>query len=141
MNAQKTLDRIQLYLSLIGSLLILIDLGYRNDPLLTISLDGAVRITFYVLFANCALLTIGSVMTTRKLTARTWSSLILIAFGLAIVLSGQESWMYSGVFLLTLTEISKNTLFFDRLYFNPTILFVVSFLLLITIGADRKSVV
>lgn len=43
-------------------------------------------------------------------------------------------WMYVGLFATLLIEISKNSLFFDRFYFNPTILFVLSFLFLILLG-------
>ena len=43
-------------------------------------------------------------------------------------------WVYVGIFALFLIEISKQSLFFDKLFFNPTLLFVMSFILLIFIG-------
>jgi trk system potassium uptake protein TrkH len=45
-----------------------------------------------------------------------------------------SEWMYVGFFAVTIIELSKTSLFFDRYYFNPTLLFVLSFLTLILIG-------
>src|SRR5690606_7653810 len=39
-----------------------------------------------------------------------------------------------GIALVFLSELSRNSLFFDNFYFNPTILFVISFLALILLG-------
>jgi len=43
-------------------------------------------------------------------------------------------WIYIGIFATLLISVSKISLFFDDFYFNPTILFVLSFLLLILLG-------
>lgn len=43
-------------------------------------------------------------------------------------------WLYVGFFAVTIIEFSKSTLFFDQYYFNPTLLFVLSFLALILTG-------
>src|SRR5690606_10072722 len=45
-----------------------------------------------------------------------------------------DEWIYLGIFVVFLAELSKSSLFFDSLYFNPTILFVISFLVLILAG-------
>jgi len=47
----------------------------------------------------------------------------------------REEWMFIGIAIIFLTELSKSSLIFDNFYFNPTILFVMSFIGLILIGA------
>src|SRR5690606_19661607 len=48
----------------------------------------------------------------------------------------QTEWIYFGLFATLLIAVSKVSLFFDDFYFNPTILFVISFLMLILIGTS-----
>ncbi len=45
-----------------------------------------------------------------------------------------SEWMYVGFFGVTIIEFSRITLFLDQYYFNPTLLFVLSFLALILVG-------
>ena len=47
----------------------------------------------------------------------------------------RDEWLYMGIAIMFLSELSRSSLFFDNFYFNPTILFVVSFLGLIILGA------
>lgn len=46
----------------------------------------------------------------------------------------KQEWVYLGIAILFLSELSRNSLFFDNFYFNPTILFVISFIALILLG-------
>src|SRR5690606_2349847 len=46
----------------------------------------------------------------------------------------QMEWIYIGLFATLVISISKISLFFDEFYFNPTILFVLSFIVLILLG-------
>ena len=132
---RRALDQIQLYLSLLGSLLLLFHLGHSQLRFFDLSLADPVAWVFYLLFSACALLTVGSIFAEGKISPRSWSNIGVLVLGLGVLISGEVNLMYLAVFLLTLTEISKNSLFFDSLYFNPTILFVLSFLLLIVLGA------
>jgi trk system potassium uptake protein TrkH len=64
-------------------------------------------------------------------------SVIVFSYGEFTIFNGffyQQQWIYLGIFGVFLIEVSKNALFFDRFYFNPTLLFVFSFLLLIFLG-------
>src|SRR5690606_36375079 len=58
------------------------------------------------------------------------------AFSLSfnLVNFSEMEWIYMGLFSTLVVSVSKISLFFDEFYFNPTILFVLSFIVLILLG-------
>jgi len=82
----------------------------------------------------------------KRITVKHYSNLIVLACFVLVVIArltqleslhyfAKDEWMYFGISVIFLSELSKSTLFFDNFYFNPTILFVISFISLILIGA------
>ena len=141
----KVSDRILFVLSMFCTLGILLQLGLGNNNILSdYWFDQMIRGLFYgVAWFYLAI----NLITYRvRNTISRYSDLILVGYFITLVLiqilnlSGgwlhfeRTEWMYIGFFGLFLIQLSKTSLFFDDLYFNPTILFVLSFLLLILLG-------
>lgn len=70
-----------------------------------------------------------------------YSELVIFSY-LLLVIVGRNffnglldpAWIYIGLFAIFIVELSKTALFFEHFYLNPTILFVISFLVLILLG-------
>src|SRR5690606_31063894 len=83
-----------------------------------------------------------AIIAARKINVSHISGLVLMGYFLVIAFSrvngvayfSKMEWAYLGIALVFLSELSRNSLFFDNFYFNPTILFVISFLALILLG-------
>lgn len=144
--SQSYFGRLILYPSLVLSGLILFHLGYNTNINSFSRIDGVIEIGFYTLFNLYVLLTVGSVWATKKVKLFHYAQFILIVYFVFIAvchsinipglgLFQKQEWLYLGVLMLTLMELSKGSLFLENLYFNPTILFVISFLSLILLGA------
>jgi len=142
----KIVNQIMLYVSMICALTVLIEFGYITNPSIAADLKKAVTIMFYGLFLLEVFRTVSSLLILKKLNVSLYSGIIVIAYFFVIILARsfdvswliffkREEWMFIGIAIIFLTELSKSSLIFDNFYFNPTILFVMSFIGLILIGA------
>lgn len=139
---RKSVDWLLLYSSLIISLGILFHLGFTEHFYNNTIYDKAIVILFYIFAFILTARTIAGIIKENKLFK--YSELLLCLYFLSIIIdrtltfsffSYSNSWIYLGFFSVFLVEVSKNVLFFDRFYFNPTLLFALSFLLIIVLGA------
>lgn len=138
----KLVDRIMFYLSMVCALMTLAHIGYITDRQLAETSEDTVIGMFYFLFIVATLRTVAAVLAQQKINRSHISGLVLLLYFLMIVISrltgidyfSKMEWVYLGITLIFLSELSRNSLFFDNFYFNPTILFVISFLALILLG-------
>ncbi len=132
--------------SLIVSALILYQIGYNTDFAVERVIVTLVTYTCYG-FALLSFLRVTlSFLISRKITILHSSEIILFVYLTLITLLNNTDlnigslhlipieWMYLGIFSVTIIELSKSSMFFDQFYFNPTLLFVLSFLGLILTG-------
>ncbi len=144
---QKNIDRWMLYASLASTLLVLFHIGYNTNADTARTLDTLVIVLFYAMMALSACRTLLSVWASGRTGPTFYGGLVLLVYFLVIGTARtlgpgvdeldflrHNEWIYLGIFVVFLTELSKSSLFFDSLYFNPTILFVISFLVLILAG-------
>lgn len=142
----KVVDQIMLYVSMICAITVLVEVGYITNPDLAYHFKRAVICMFYGLFVLEILRTFTSIFALHKISFSHYSGLIVIGYFLIIVIARlfnlswlsylrRDEWMFLGIAIIFLTEMSKSSLIFDNFYFNPTILFVISFLGLILLGA------
>lgn len=142
----KPMDQALLYLSLFSSICLLFLLGYNTNRNISFLFHTILPYVFYILFVTNAIRTILYIWADRKLKAAHVGGLVLIFYFVLITSARithipylaffeRTEWLYLGVFAITLMEISRSSLFFDSFYFNPTILFVISFLALICLGS------
>lgn len=142
------IDTALVYLCLSCAIAILINLGYDNDILSTYLLDRIIKWAFHIIGGLLTIRVFLLLKLSNKFSLLNYSEIILLIYFITIVLGSHfnflpstfnfetPEWIYVGIFGTLLIEISKNTLFFDRFYFNPTILFVLSFLFLILLGTS-----
>lgn len=143
---RKVIDNILFTLSVICTAVIIFHIGYNTDALLEIKLNRALEVCF--LFFAFALLikTITSYLSRSSKIIR-YSEALLCLYFFSVTLADsyyflgangshlvRPEWIYLGICAVCVIEVSKKTLFFDLFYFNPTLLFVLSFLLLILSG-------
>ncbi|HWK98993.1 MAG TPA: potassium transporter TrkG, partial [Parapedobacter sp.] len=142
---EKAVDRVMLYVSLVCALVVLFHLGYNTDKMMARQFAGIVKWLFYGLFFLGAFRIGFSIFSARKVGVAHYGGLVLSLYFLTVILARvtgephlaflrNDEWLYLGIFAVFLTELSKSSLFFDTFYFNPTILFVISFLVLILVG-------
>lgn len=142
---EKAVDRLMLYISMACALAVLFHLGYNTDQATARYFDAICVGLFYGLFVLGLLRIVFSIVSARKIGVAHYGGLLLMVYFMVVMLgrtSGhsivsflrQDEWLYLGIFAVFLTELSKSSLFFDNFYFNPTILFVISFLVLILVG-------
>ncbi|SKB50582.1 TrkH family potassium uptake protein [Dyadobacter psychrophilus] len=143
---RKWLDRILLGMSLLCSVVILFHLGYNSDPGIEKLTNRILEWCFLFFAVALAAKTFTAFQSNSSVIARIGEAVLLFYFVAVIVADSyhfsakdgtelvKPEWMYIGIFAIFIIEISKQTLFFDQFYFNPTLLFVLSFLLLILIG-------
>lgn len=130
------------YMSMICALLTITHIGYITDSGIAHTTERLVLGSFYFLFVLVALRTTAAVLARRKLNSSHISGLLLTAYFLFVVFShlnhiayfAKLEWVYLGIAVVFLSELSRSSLFFDNFYFNPTILFVISFIALILLG-------
>jgi Trk-type K+ transport system membrane component len=135
----KILDYILLYLSLVASTVIIIGAGATQD--ISIYLEKFMFLIFSVLGATLSLRALVG-FTDNHLSRFQFAEVTLCLYFVVISVLQYSianplairGWVYAGIIGIFLVELSKGTLFFDRFYFNPTLLFVISFLLLILLG-------
>lgn len=142
---QEKMGNLLIYPSLILSLLILFHLGYNTDPYWARVIDKCIEIGFYLLFIVNSVFTLSSLWAYKKPKIFHFTQLgILIYFALIILVRmphtpiflvfEKSEWLYLGIFFTCLMQLSNRSLVLENLYFNPTILFVISFLTLILLG-------
>ncbi|QBQ39688.1 TrkH family potassium uptake protein [Sphingobacterium psychroaquaticum] len=136
------IDQMMFYLSLFCICVVIIHIGYTTDAEVAAVTERTILVMFYSLFALTSLRTLATFFVERKLSISQISGLILIAYFMLIAVArlrpeayfAKQEWVYLGIAILFLSELSRNSLFFDNFYFNPTILFVISFIALILLG-------
>ncbi|WP_233789308.1 TrkH family potassium uptake protein [Sphingobacterium sp. HMA12] len=138
-------DKIMFYASMICAAIVIFNVGYVTDPMLGILLGKTIHYLFFVLFFMIALRESSSIYALKKIAVEHYSGLLILIYFIFILIArfagiealavfSREQWIYLGIYIIFIAELSKSTLFFDNFYFNPTILFVISFLVLILIG-------
>ena len=138
----KLVDHTMFYLSMICALVTIAHIGYITDREIAAVTLHTVTGMFYFLFLLSIVRTIGTMLAKKKINVSHISEFVLLVYFLVISASRQfgfeylskVEWVYLGIALVFLSELSRNSLFFDNFYFNPTILFVISFLALILLG-------
>ncbi|WP_293914139.1 TrkH family potassium uptake protein [Sphingobacterium sp. UBA5789] len=120
-------------------------MGYITDPKIAKVFEVVIHGMFFGLFLLEGFRTLSSIYVQKRVGVSNISGLVIIGYFCFITLArlsgleslsffNKEEWIYLGIYLIFLSALSKNSLFFDNFYFNPTILFVISFLVLILIG-------
>ncbi|MFD1771724.1 TrkH family potassium uptake protein [Sphingobacterium suaedae] len=138
----KLVDQVMFYLSMVCALMAITHIGYITDREVAHISERTVIGMFYFLFVLGAIRTAAAILTQRKINVSHISGLVLLTYFLFISFSrltnvvyfSKMEWVYLGIALMFLSELSRNSLFFDNFYFNPTILFVISFIALILLG-------
>lgn len=144
-QGRSTIDQIVLYASLICSGIIVFHLGYDKNPTVASTFDKLIAAAFFSLFTLAALRTGLSIWEGKRVKLEHYAGILLFLYlvliavawlgGESVAFLRQQEWLYLGIFITTLAEISRSSLFLDKLYFNPTLLFVIAFLGLALAGA------
>lgn len=143
---EKRVDRILFYISFFCIAVVVLHAGYITDRTIASITQRITVFMFYGLLSLEVLRTTASIFVQRKLNVTHYSGLLIILYLLAVALArgsdwdpisflAREEWLYLGIFIVFVMQLSKTSLIFDKLYFNPTIFFVVSFIALIVFGA------
>ena len=141
----KVVDLIMFYVSMVCALTVLVHIGYITNPDIAEYTKKAISAMFYGLFVLEILRTSSSIFAVKGIAVSHYSGIVVILYFLVILFSritgstwlayfAKDEWLYLGIGIVFLSELSKSSLFFDNFYFNPTILFVISFIGLILIG-------
>ncbi|MFZ4862742.1 TrkH family potassium uptake protein [Sphingobacterium sp. Mn56C] len=141
----KVVDQVMLYISLLCTFTVIIHVGYITDAAVGHKTQFAILCMFYGLFILEIVRTTSSIYVQRRINFSHYSGLGIIFYFFFISIArvgdlpfmafiGHNEWLYVGIGLVCLSELSKGSLFFDNFYFNPTILFVISFIGLILVG-------
>lgn len=138
-------DKVMFYVSVICILTVITHVGYITSPEIALYTEKSIVIMFYGLFLLDLIRTGSSIYASRRINVSQYSGIAVVAGLFFIVLArvtdagfldyfARDEWMYFGIGAVFISELSKSSLFFDNFYFNPTILFVISFIGLILIG-------
>lgn len=142
----RNIDRFILYISLLSSIAIIFNIGYDTQVFTKQAAQKGIFFIFQLLTILLAARNILLLTHYRKEGKMKFAEIFLLFYYLFVVFAHyagyfkdvselqRVEWVYVGIFALFLIEISKQSLFFDKLFFNPTLLFVMSFILLIFIG-------
>ncbi|TDS08455.1 TrkH family potassium uptake protein [Sphingobacterium paludis] len=138
----RRVDQVMFYVSMLCALITITHIGYITDREIASLSEKTVIGSFYGLFILGSVRTAAAIITQRKLNVSNFTGIVLAAYFLFVALSrlnhvvyfSKMEWIYFGVAVTFLSELSRNSLFFDNFYFNPTILFVISFIALILLG-------
>jgi len=142
---KKIVDQVVFYVSLVAAIAMILHVGYITNPDRAKITEKIVVGLYYGLFLFEVFRTVSSILVSRRINMSHYSGVLVSSYFLLVSISrfsggvlstfAKDEWLYLGIAIIFLTELSKNSLFFDNFYFNPTILFVVSFLALIVLGA------
>lgn len=143
---RKVLDRILIAMSLVCSMVVVFHLGYNTDKEIEQITNRILEWCFLFFALALAVKLFTAFKSKSSVVSRVGEAVLLVFFIVVIIadsyhfsaIDGTElvkpEWMYLGIFTVLIIEFSKQTLFFDKFYFNPTLLFVLSFLALILVG-------
>lgn len=138
----RRVDQVMFYVSMACALITITHIGYITDREIASVSEKTIVGSFYVLFILGAMRTAAAILVQRKLNVSNFTGVVIAAYFLFVALSrlnnvvffSKMEWIYFGIAVTFLSELSRNSLFFDNFYFNPTILFVISFIALILLG-------
>ncbi len=138
----RLVDQVMFYVSMVCALVAITHLGYITDREIAAFSEKTVIGLFYFLFLVGALRTAAAILAQKKLNVSHIAGIALTTYCLFIVFArlnnvyffAKLEWIYLGIAITFLSELSRNSLFFDNFYFNPTILFIISFIALILLG-------
>lgn len=141
----KVVNQVLFYISLICTITMVLHVGYITNPELAAYTENTVVVMFYSLFLFETIRTVSSILVARRINVSHYSGVVVTAYFFLIAFArltggflenfSKDEWLYLGIFIMFISELSRSSLFFDNFYFNPTILFVVSFLALIVLGS------
>lgn len=134
------------YISFLCAILVVFHVGYITNSEVSSWTYVVTRSIFYVLFFIEVIRVVAFLFVSGKANMSNYSELLVLLYLLLVCVArntgidviayfSRDEWMYLGIAMIFLVQLSKNSLFLDRLYFNPTIFFVISFLALILLGA------
>lgn len=141
-------DKLLIYVSIASAIIIIFNLGFDTGLLPGNLLDKIIQGVFYFIGAVLLIRTFIFFNREKKPGLIEYSEVLLLLYFIVVSLANNyfifksyvnfenAEWLYVGIFATLLIEFSKKSLFFDRFYFNPTILFVLSFLFLILVGTS-----
>lgn len=143
---RRGIDRFMLLSSMLCALFILFLIGYNTNAVVEAHLLFPIKLLIYV-FDVLLLSKIISTIYFKKPEKLSFYSEIILFLYLTLVIIARIyppafsyldldalPWLYVGVYAVFIVELSKTSLVFDKFYFNPTLLFVASFLFLILLG-------
>lgn len=142
---KKITDRSMLYLSTLASIAIIGHLGSGATSTVTTYFNSVILWLFSLFGVIFIFRTIRVLINSIQFSRFHVAELIISCYFIFILFSkvsgfelfaafSASGWLYVGIFSVFVIEASKSSLLFDRFYFNPTLLFVISFLLLISFG-------
>lgn len=146
LRLRRIIDLVLFYLSIACSSVIVFQIGYNTNPDHEQWGNRILEWVFLVIALALVVKSLTSFFSKALKISILSEALLCLYFFVVTILNNyhfsgangtvfvKPEWIYLGIFLLFMVEISKKTLFFDRFYFNPTLLFVLSFLSLILIG-------
>ncbi|UZJ65300.1 hypothetical protein OKW96_03525 [Sphingobacterium sp. KU25419] len=119
------MDQIMFYVSMICAFAVIFNVGYVRDPELATLLDHIIHAMFYALFVMTGLRTASSIFALKKIAVEHYSGLVILTYFTVIIIArfasipavdlfGKDQWIYLGIYLVFITELSKSTLFFDN---------------------------
>lgn len=140
------LNRIILHVSLACTFIILLKFGYVTGEKFDTSLSKVILALFYLLFVLLVFRSVFTIFILRKIDFSHYIGLGVVLYFLLLFLARVfelgwlsyftlDQFVFLGVGIVSVMELSKGTLIFDNFYFNPTILFVISFIGFILIGS------
>ncbi len=138
----RLVDRVMFYVSMVCAFVAITHLGYITDREIAAFSEKLVIALFYFLFLLGGIRTAAAILAQRKISISQIAGIALTIYCLFIFVArlngvsqfAKLEWIYFGIAVMFLSELSRNSLFFDNFYFNPTILFIISFIALILLG-------
>ena len=135
-----------LWSSMTCALLILYIIGYNTDPAFEAKALLPIELLIYTFDVLLCIRVFSSLYFKRTERLSFYSEIILFLYLTLVIVAriypdpfrfldlDASPWLYVGIYAVFIVELSKTSLIFDEFYFNPTLLFVASFLLLIFLG-------
>ncbi|HEY0669814.1 MAG TPA: hypothetical protein VGD22_16650, partial [Sphingobacteriaceae bacterium] len=143
---RRRIDHFMLLSSMLCALFILFLIGYNTSSAVEANVLFPIKLLIYV-FDLLLLSKIISTIYFKKPEKLSFYSEIILFLYLTLVIIARIyppafsyldldalPWLYVGIYAVFIVELSKTSLVFDKFYFNPTLLFVASFLFLILLG-------
>lgn len=142
------IDKILIYVSIASATAIIINLGFDSNILSNVLLNKIIQGVFYFIGIILFFRILVFFNREKKPGLIEYTEVLLLLYFIIVSIASNylpfkgyinfenAEWLYVGIFATLLIEFSKKSLFFDRFYFNPTLLFVLSFLFLILVGTS-----